>query len=265
MTVADEKAKKEEQERKKLEEAQRKVQKEVAESREKAEKAEAESKARAKREYEAKMAADKADAAKREHEKEAKFQAAAKAARDEKAAEKAKAEREKEASKKEKDGKSSGADGDESEMTEEEKASAAAMKALRNTSVASGMTEMERKEVHRPTGRPEGQPSRHEFVTEPAAMVLMFNCHRCGFKLSKGDITTMPESETVELRSVKSLVSVGRCKIAPSKGTEFIDRVEFPNEWRVGDVHGLVHDGLQGDGSLELRIDWKVVPRVLHS
>ena len=64
--------------------------------------------------------------------------------------------------------------------------------------------------------------------------------------------------ETVELRSVKSLVAVGRCKIAPSKGTEFVDRVEFPNEWRVGDVHGLVHDGLQGDGSLELRIDWKV-------
>ena len=31
----------------------------------------------------------------------------------------------------------------------------------------------------------------------------------------------------------------------PAKGTEFIDRVDFPNEWKVGDEHGLIHDGLQ--------------------
>ena len=42
---------------------------------------------------------------------------------------------------------------------------------------------------------------------------------------------------------------IGRCKIAPSKGTEFLDRVEFANEWKVGSEHGLVHDGLQGDGT----------------
>ena len=36
-----------------------------------------------------------------------------------------------------------------------------------------------------------------------------------------------------------------------------MDRVEFVNEWRIGDEHGLVHDGLQGDGYIELRMDWK--------
>ena len=44
-------------------------------------------------------------------------------------------------------------------------------------------------------------------------------------------------------------------KIAPEKNTPVEDRIEFPNEWRVGSEHGLVHDGLQEDGFIELRID----------
>ena len=55
-----------------------------------------------------------------------------------------------------------------------------------------------------------------------------------------------------------SLDVVGRVKIPPEKGTPFVERVEFPNEWRVGDEHGLIHDGLQGDGELEMRIEWRV-------
>ena len=130
-------------------------------------------------------------------------------------------------------------------MTEEEKAAALAMKALRDTKTGACMTEMTRNEAHRPHGRPEGQPSRHDSVTEPAAMLLMFNCNRCSFKLAKGDITTIPESEAIDLRSTKSMQTIGRCKVSPAKGTEFIDRVDFPNEWKVGDEHGLIHDGLQ--------------------
>ena len=88
----------------------------------------------------------------------------------------------------------------------------------------------------------------------------MFNCHRSGYEISRGDITTLP-GRSLDLAPTKSLQVIGRCKIAPSKGTEFLDRVEFPNEWRVGSEHGLVHDGLQGDGELELRLDWKVEKR----
>ena len=29
-------------------------------------------------------------------------------------------------------------------------------------------------------------------------------------------------------------------------------------QWFIGDEHGLVHDGLQGDGYIQLRLDWKV-------
>ena len=261
--LADEKAKKDELERKKLEEAQRKVKKEAEEKRAEEEKKDAEAKAKAKKEYESKIAADKAEANKHQLEKDAKFAAAAKAARDEKQKAKEQALKEKEASDKLKASLAGGGGGgegatDQSAMTDEEKDSAAAMQALRSTTASAGMTEMDRKEAHRPAGRPEGQLSRHESVTEPASMLLMFNCSRSGFKLSKGDISSLPESEAIELRSTKSLVSMGRCKIAPSKGTEFVDRVDFPNEWRVGNEHGLIHDGLQGDGEIELRIDWKV-------
>ena len=73
-----------------------------------------------------------------------------------------------------------------------------------------------------------------------------------------GDIASLPESDTIDLRSLTSGKVLGRVKITPEKGTPIEDRVEFNNEWKVGSEHGLVHDGLQGDGSLELRLDWKV-------
>jgi hypothetical protein len=40
-------------------------------------------------------------------------------------------------------------------------------------------------------------------------------------------------------------------------GTPIEDRVEFNNEWKVGTEHGIIHDGLQADGYIELRLDWK--------
>ena len=42
-------------------------------------------------------------------------------------------------------------------------------------------------------------------------------------------------------------------------GTPIEDRVEFANDWKVGAEHGLVHDGLQTDGYIELRVDWKTL------
>ena len=114
-----------------------------------------------------------------------------------------------------------------------------------------------RNEAHRPAGRAdEGSMSRHERVP-PSAVVLMFNCHNSSFTLIAGDLSTLPEAETIELKSATSGVSIGRMKIAPEKNTPIEDRIEFPNEWRVGSEHGLHHDGLQADGYIELRIDWK--------
>ena len=71
------------------------------------------------------------------------------------------------------------------------------------------------------------------------------------------DIATLPDAETIELRSLTSGTILGRIKISPEKGTPVEERVEFPNEWRVGAEHGLIHDGLQSDGALEVRIDWR--------
>jgi hypothetical protein len=89
-------------------------------------------------------------------------------------------------------------------------------------------------------------------------MILMFNCYRAECKLVMGDITTLPDAEDVHLKALASLQSIGRVKISPDKGTPFMDRLDFSNEWRIGDEHGLVHDGLQGDGYIELRMDWKI-------
>ena len=255
--VAEEKAKKAEQERKKAEEVQKKIKKEAEDKRLEAERREAEEKARAKKEYEAKAAADKAERAKFEAEKQAKLEQAAKLKKQEAMKERENERKEKEAAEKKAAEKASAA-ASGGEQTDEEKAAAEAMKnLLGNTTNVIGLQRYDRNEQHRPHGRPEGQPSRHESVLEPATMVLMFNCYRSSFELLKGDITTLPDAEALEIRSVKSLQSIGRCKIAPHKGTEFVDRIEFSNEWRVGAEHGLVHDGLQGDGSLELRLDWK--------
>ena len=82
----------------------------------------------------------------------------------------------------------------------------------------------ERNENHRPMGRPdELTPSRHERVP-PSSIVLMFNCFEASFDLSYGDISSLPESETTELRSLTSGKSLGRVKITPEKGTLLLDR-----------------------------------------
>ena len=115
-----------------------------------------------------------------------------------------------------------------------------------------------RNEAHRPSGRADEMPSRHRDVAIGAPSILMFNCNRCSFEVSAGDISTLPDSDAIDIKSLFSHTTLGRVKIPPEKGTPFVERVEFPNEWRVGDEHGLIHDGLQGDGELEMRIEWRV-------
>jgi hypothetical protein len=48
-----------------------------------------------------------------------------------------------------------------------------------------------------------------------------------------------------------------RVRVRVCAGTPIEDRVEFINEWKVGAEHGVEHDGLQADGYIELRLDWK--------
>lgn len=76
----------------------------------------------------------------------------------------------------------------------------------------------ERNENRRPIGRADGlTPSRHERVP-PMHIVLMFNCFEASFTLAAGDLTTLPESDTLDLRSLTSGKVLGRIKITPEKG-----------------------------------------------
>ena len=79
-----------------------------------------------------------------------------------------------------------------------------------------------------------------------------------GFELICGDISTVPQTETVELKSLTSGKVLGIVSIHPKKNAWLEERIMFKNTWFVGAEHGLVHDGLQADGSIELRMDWKV-------
>ena len=45
--------------------------------------------------------------------------------------------------------------------------------------------------------------------------------------------------------------------MAPVKGTEFGERVDFPSDWLVGDEHGIEHDGLERRAVLELKLKWR--------
>ena len=120
-----------------------------------------------------------------------------------------------------------------------------AYKAMRDSGKCAVEVEpMKRNEAHRPHGRPDGAASRHINVP-PVSMILMFNCYRAEYRLTMGDITTMPDAEDVPLKSLASLKTLGRVKISPDKGALFMDRVEFANDWSIGDEHGLEHDGLQ--------------------
>ena len=65
------------------------------------------------------------------------------------------------------------------------------------------------------------------------------------------------DHDPYDLKGPRSQQSLGRIKISPEKGTSIIDRVEFPNVWLSAETHGCVHDGFQGEGALDLKVEWK--------
>ena len=85
----------------------------------------------------------------------------------------------------------------------------------------------QRIDTKRPPGRlDETYDSRHERVP-PAGVVLMFNCFEAGFKLLYGDISTLPEAEAVEIRSIRSHAVLGVAHILPTKNAPLEDRIVF--------------------------------------
>lgn len=79
----------------------------------------------------------------------------------------------------------------------------------------------------RPPGRlEETMPSRHERVP-PATVVLMFNCFQSGFQLEYGDLSTVPEAEAVEIRSIRSHAVLGLAHISPNKNAPLEERIVF--------------------------------------
>ena len=49
---------------------------------------------------------------------------------------------------------------------------------------------------------------------------------------------------------------LGRVGLAKELGQPFLERVEFPDDWLVADDHGVMHDGWQGTGILDLELTW---------
>jgi hypothetical protein len=115
----------------------------------------------------------------------------------------------------------------------------------------------DRNEAKPPPGRNDDlAPSRHEHVP-PCRIVLMFNCFEASFELSYGDISSLPEADMTEIRSLTSGKIIGRVRLSPDKGTPLAERVIFNDSWFLGSEHGLEHDGLQTDGYIFLRLDWR--------
>ena len=108
----------------------------------------------------------------------------------------------------------------------------------------------------RPRGRQDGAPSRHDLAPGLGA-ALLFNCFKAKFEVISGDVSTLSDHDPFDLKGPRSGISLGRIKISPEKGTSLVDRVEFPNVWLSAEQHGCLHDAYQGEGALDLKIEWK--------
>jgi hypothetical protein len=105
----------------------------------------------------------------------------------------------------------------------------------------------------RPRGRVDGAPSRHELAPQ-LGVSLLFNCFKARFEVISGDISTLSDHDPYDLKGPRSQQSIGRIKISPEKGTPVTERVEFPNVWLSAEQHGVLHDGYQGEGALDLKV-----------
>ena len=115
----------------------------------------------------------------------------------------------------------------------------------------------------RPRGRQDGAPSRHdlapvEIEKGKPGWTLLFNCFKARFEVISGDATLLSDHDPFDLKGPRSGISIGRIKISPEKGTPLMNRVEFPNEWLPAEVHGVQHDYYQGEGTLDIKIEWRL-------
>lgn len=72
-----------------------------------------------------------------------------------------------------------------------------------------------------------------------------------------GDATLLSDHDPFDLKGPRSGTSIGRIKIAPAKGTPLVERVEFSNDWLLADLHGVQHDYYQGEGTIDLKVEWR--------
>ena len=72
-----------------------------------------------------------------------------------------------------------------------------------------------------------------------------------------GEATLLSDHDPFDLKGPRSGTSIGRIKIAPAKGTPLVERIEFSNEWLLADVHGVQHDYYQGEGTIDLKVEWR--------
>ena len=75
--------------------------------------------------------------------------------------------------------------------------------------------------------------------------------------LSAHGCSQLSDHDPFDLKGPRSGASIGRIKISPEKGTSIVQRIEFPNEWLLAEVHGLQHDYYQGEGTLDLKVEWR--------
>ena len=114
----------------------------------------------------------------------------------------------------------------------------------------------------RPITRPEDGPSasRHRLVDKPASTTMIFNCYQAQFEVTSwtGDVAfeKLSGESSFDLISRHSKKRLGRVGLAKELGQPFLERVEFPDDWLVAEEHGLMHDGWQGTGILDLELTW---------
>lgn len=89
----------------------------------------------------------------------------------------------------------------------------------------------------------------------------MFNCHNAAFEISfwSGEeagvpLDKIPGERSFDLVSPKSKKRLGRVGLSKDIGMPFLERVLFPDEWMLAMDHGLLQDGWQGSGILELEL-----------
>ena len=114
----------------------------------------------------------------------------------------------------------------------------------------------------RPTTKAEDGPdaSRHKHVDKPASVVALFNCMNAAFEVTnwtgESAFDKISGEQSFDLVAPKSKKRLGRVKLANELGMPFLDRVEFPDVWLLAEDHGVMHDGWQGEGTIEVELTW---------